>query len=80
MTTITIKNIPEDVYRRLKAMAAANRRSINNEVIRAIEEAVIPARVDVDRLLADARRLRGMTAAYPIDDADLGELKNSGRP
>lgn len=80
MATITIKNIPDDVYRRLKAMAAVNRRSINSEVIRAIEEAVVPRGVDVDRLLADARRLRDMTAAFPIDDADLMELKENGRP
>lgn len=71
MATITVKNIPDDVYRRLKAMAALNRRSINSEVIRAIEEAVAPRGVDVDRLLADARRLREMTAAFPIDDADF---------
>lgn len=80
MATITIKNIPDDVYRRLKAMAAVNRRSINSEVIRAIEEAVVPRGADVDRLLADARRLRDMTAAFPIDDADLMELKENGRP
>ena len=37
MPTITVKNIPEDLYARLKAYAAANRRSVNSQVIVCIE-------------------------------------------
>ena len=32
-TTLTLKNIPDDVYDRLKASAEANRRSMNSEAI-----------------------------------------------
>ena len=31
--TLTLKNIPEDVYRRLKLSAEAHRRSLNSEAI-----------------------------------------------
>jgi plasmid stability protein len=80
MTSITIKNIPDDLYERLKAAAAANRRSINSEVIVAIEEAVGPERLEVDRLLVRARQLRSLTADHPLTEAALADLKNSGRP
>lgn len=80
MTTITIKNIPDDLYERIRQMAAANRRSINSEVIMVIEEGVMPKRLDISAWLADARRLRALTADTPISDIELNELKNSGRP
>ena len=80
MTAITIKNIPDYLYERIKQMAAANRRSINSEVIMAIEEVVMPKRLDVNTWLVDARRLRALTADTPLTNAELNELKNSGRP
>ncbi len=38
MSSITVKNIPEDLYKRLKLRAAANHRSINSEIIVCIEQ------------------------------------------
>lgn len=80
MTTITIKNIPDDLYERIRQMAAANRRSINSQVIIAIEEVVMPKRLDVNAWLTDAQRLRVLTADTPITNVELDELKSSGRP
>jgi antitoxin FitA len=40
MPSITVKNIPEDLYKRLKLRAAANHRSINSEIIVCIEQVV----------------------------------------
>ena len=37
MATITLKNVPDDLHRRLKAQAARNHRSLNREVIRTLE-------------------------------------------
>jgi len=36
-TTITVKNIPYDLYEKIKQNAVEHRRSINNEVIAIIE-------------------------------------------
>ncbi|MDQ3254247.1 MAG: Arc family DNA-binding protein, partial [Acidobacteriota bacterium] len=33
MATLTIKNLPDDLYQQLKRTAAQHRRSINSEVI-----------------------------------------------
>jgi len=40
MPTITVKNIPDELYERLKEVASANRRSINSEIIISIEHHV----------------------------------------
>jgi plasmid stability protein len=37
MITLTIKGIPKETHRELKKRAAANRRSLNNEIIFTLE-------------------------------------------
>jgi len=79
MPTITVKNIPEQLYERLKQVAEANRRSINSEVIVCIERAVGSQRIDPDEMIAEARVLREKTADYFITDEELTEAKVTGR-
>ncbi len=79
MATITIKNIPDDLYEKLKASAAANRRSINNEVIVHIERAVRSRRVDVDEVIERARKIRE-SINYVVTDEELETWINEGRP
>jgi antitoxin FitA len=80
MVTITIKNIPDELYVRLKAHAKANRRSINSEIILCIERAVRSQHLDVDEMLASARILREKTRGYAISDDELEQAKDEGRP
>ena len=58
MATLTIKNIPEALVRKLKARAVRNRRSLNSEVIDVLAANGQPVPVDVDALLARARAVR----------------------
>jgi plasmid stability protein len=80
MPSITVKNVPADLYERLKQSAQANRRSINAEIIVCIEQAVSPQRVDPETVIARARELREKTATYRITDQDLNAAKEEGRP
>lgn len=80
MTTITVKNIPDDLYARLKEVAEANHRSINSEIIVCIERSVSARPINVEEFLARARVLREMTSNYVISDEELDEAKNAGRP
>ena len=80
MPSITVKNIPPDLYERLKQSARANRRSVNGEIIVCIERAVSPQRVDPEVVIARARKLRERTATYRITDEDLSAAKGAGRP
>jgi len=47
MRTITVKNIPLELYERLKMSATENRRSINSEIIVCIERGVHSRKVKV---------------------------------
>jgi plasmid stability protein len=80
MPTITVKNIPEDLYAELKRAAALNRRSVNSEIIVCIEKAVRSHRVSPGTVLAEARRLREQTAQYRISDDAFNQAKAAGRP
>ncbi len=79
MTTITVKNIPLDLYEKLKKTAKQNRRSINSEIIVCIERAVESQEINPELLLNHARQLREKTATYSITDEELNEAKNAGR-
>jgi len=80
MTSITLKNIPPELYERLKEAAEAHRRSLNREVIACLEQVVRAQRVDPEALIARARRLRELTEDYTISDDETHQAKEDGRP
>jgi plasmid stability protein len=41
MASITVRNIPDSVFEKLKLLAEVNRRSLNNELIMAIETGLV---------------------------------------
>jgi plasmid stability protein len=79
LANITVKNIPDDLYERLKQSAELNRRSINSEIIVCIERAVRSQKINPESLLYRARKLREKTAGYLINDTEFNQAKNSGR-
>lgn len=80
MATITIKNVPDDVYLLLKEKAKANNRSINSEAILAIKVAVAFRHpIDVEATIERARKIRELTAHYRITDEEITKFKNEGR-
>lgn len=79
MATVTVKNIPNELYERLKSGAEINRRSINSEIIMCIENTVISRRLNPDEILENARQLRRITAGNPINDAEFNLAKAEGR-
>lgn len=79
MPTLTVKNVPPELHRRLKQRAERNRRSLNGELLECLREAAMPRRVDPEALLASARELRGRVRGR-LSEARLRALKNAGRP
>lgn len=79
MPTITVKNIPPDLYELLKQAAAANRRSLNSEIITCIERSVRGRKLDPEALLKRARQLRHRTRGHPITESDFNTAKRAGR-
>jgi plasmid stability protein len=80
VTTITVKNIPENLYEQLKVSAKNNRRSINSEIIICIERSVMSRRFEPEIMIAKARQLRELTAGYVITDEAFNQAKSEGRP
>ena len=80
MATLTIKNIPEPLVKRLKKQAAAHRRSLNFEVISYLEQMAQSIPVDADALLARVRAIRRTPKGIRLTDRLLHELKVAGRP
>jgi antitoxin FitA len=79
-TTITLKNIPDELYDRLKAAAKAHRRSINSEAIVCLEGALAtPRRITAEERIARARAISEGLQAKFFDHALVDELKNEGR-
>lgn len=79
MATLTIKNIPEPLVKRLKQQAAAQHRSLNFQVISYLEMMTHSVPVDADALLARARSLRRTPKGLKLTDRVLAELKVVGR-
>lgn len=80
MPALTIKNIPDDLYARLKKSAQVHRRSMNSEILYCVERALIPYKIDVSEHVLTARKIREKTAEYPLTDELLSAAKNDGRP
>lgn len=79
-TTLTLKNIPDEVYERLKASAEVHRRSLNSEAIVCLESVLLPGRVAPDERLARARALRAALPKGRLKARDIDDLKREGRP
>ena len=79
MATVTVKNIPDELYERLKSVAESNRRSINSEIIVCIENTVLSRRINLDEVLENARQFRQLTAEHPISDEKFNQAKAEGR-
>ena len=78
--TLTLKNIPDTVYERLKHSAEAHRRSLNSEAIVCLEAVLLPAKPTPGERLARARELRGALPQGKFRARDIDAAKRQGRP
>ena len=77
--TLTLKNIPDAIYDRLRASADAHRRSMNSEAIVCLETVLLPRRVNPDEHLSRIRELRA-SLNFTVTAEDVDTLKREGRP
>jgi antitoxin FitA len=81
-TNLTLKNVPDNVYERLKRSAEEHRRSLNSEAIVCLESVLLPAsgnpteQLDRIRRLRDELQSRGVWATPDL----LERARNEGRP
>jgi antitoxin FitA len=78
-TTLTLKNIPDEVYKRLKGSAETHRRSLNSEAIVCLESVLLPGRMPAAERLARARALRSALPKVKVKARDIDVMKLEGR-
>jgi len=78
-TTLTLKNIPDAVYERLKASAQKHRRSLNSEAIVCLESVLLPGRLTPSERITRARELRSALPQGTFRPRDIDSLKRKGR-
>ena len=81
MAALTIKNIPDELYQRLKVSAKRNHRSLISEVIACFEKVLNCRRVDPKQFLAEVRVMRKELEARGvyITEDDINSAKEDGR-
>ena len=78
-TSLTLKNIPDALYERLKSAAELHRRSLNSEAIVCLESVLFPNRIAPSDRLARARELRASLTQGPFTAKDIDAAKQAGR-
>ena len=79
-TTLTLKNIPDEVYVRLKAAAESHHRSLNSEAIVCLESVLLPGRASAEEVIARARSIRDSLPNVKFTAKDIAAFKREGRP
>lgn len=78
-SSITVKNIPESIYNKLKQQAQTQLRSMNSEIIACLERTVEPKRVSPDEILSQARMMRKkVRGSLPAEE--IQDTIDQGRP
>jgi len=77
---LTLKNVPDEVYDRLKTSALLHRRSLNSEAILCLEIALVPTSISPSERLARARALRATLPQKRYSVKDINADKQQGRP
>ena len=78
-TTLTLKNIPDVVYQRLKSSAKANRRSLNGEAIVCLENVLQPRDFHPEAFLQKVREMRSRMTKVWVTEEDLDAAKWESR-
>jgi plasmid stability protein len=79
MAALTIKNIPDDLYEKLKASASAHHRSINNELIHCLETVLMPRKLTAADRVNRARALRPAIPPDVVSPIDIMDAIEQGR-
>ncbi len=80
MATITLKNIPDDLYEQLKRQARSHRRSVNSELICCLETVLRPRRITAAERVERLRRLRPRIDPEAVGTDELLAAVEQGRP
>jgi len=79
MVSLTLKDIPPDLHRRLRERAATTGRSLNKEILACLELVTAPCRLKVPEYLSRVERCRdGMDFEVTLNE--IQDAIEDGRP
>jgi plasmid stability protein len=78
-TNITIRDIPDDIYEKIKRQASQHHRSINSEVIVCLKKTMQSHRRNPDQIIARAKKLK-QKATGSLSMKQIQESIDQGRP
>lgn len=76
--SITVKNIPDSLIKKIEANSRKNRRSINSEIIFQLEQKLNTPRRKIPTL-KQIDSLRTKTKTHYLTESELENFKNEGR-
>ncbi|MBL8224646.1 MAG: Arc family DNA-binding protein [Chromatiales bacterium] len=79
-TTITLKNVPDEIDASLKQAAEAHHRSINSEAIACLGRVLLPTCIRSEEHLARAAGIRAELEGRRFRIADIDRAIRAGRP
>lgn len=79
MTALTIKNIPDELYRELKLVAEQHHRSINSEVIVRLKDTLLPRKISPTEVLKNVQAFRNRVTPNLVSPDDISNAINKGR-
>ncbi len=80
MPAITLKNIPEELYTKIKISAKINFRSINSEILFRLKSSISQKKPEVDYLLSQIHAINRNLQIPILNDKMIDKAKNEGRP
>ena len=80
MAAITVKNIPDELYKQLKRAAEHHRRSVNSELIFCLEKVLKPQKINAKEHILAARQIRQRLEDLKVTEDELKNARNMDRP
>ncbi len=77
--TLTLKNVPDEIYNRLKQSAGIHRRSLHSEALVCLESVLVTRKVSPQRMLGDIQAGRAELAGKVFDHEAIDGFKRDGR-
>jgi hypothetical protein len=79
MPAITLKNIPDDLYAKIKESAEMNFRSINSEILFRLKSSISQQKPEASNLLSQIHALNRKIKIPVLTDKFIDKAKNEGR-
>ena len=79
MPAITLKNIPDDLYVKIKKSAELNFRSINSEILFRLKISIPQNKPDIKLLLGQIHSIRNKLNLPQLNEKVINEAKKEGR-